>query len=615
MAKTMKSPLLASLLLSCAALAVNGCTPTSNVISAEQASDNVWIVDQQASRIGFESSFGGTSVLGGFRTWSANIHFDPANLAQSKATIEIDMGSVSANSDEIDGSLLGSDWFSVSLFPHATFRSTSIRHVAGEWYEVVGDLSIRNVTRSITMPLRIALTGDDAAVSGSLVIDRSSFEVGQGQWRGGDSVPLEVRVSIDMKARRASAPPTSATATNQAPPAQSGALPVAADDYRPAPAFPQQTRAPAPASPSRYQVEVLASGLEQPWAVAFLPNGDFLVTERPGRMRIIDKSGKMSAPIAGVPAVKAIAAEGLHDVVLDPDFEQNRKLYISYLAPLENDTPPVLQDWVAWLSLPAGEHEKQPFGYERVASATLSADGSRLENLRIISNSGNRRLVFAPDGNLLITAAPPAGGGIPVDMEPQLLGNGYGKVLRVRPDGATPADNPFFGKSGVFDLIYAYGLRDMEGAAIHPVTGRLWTVEHGPRGGDEINIIEPGRNYGFPIIGYGREYSGQLINGGKTAQDGLEQPVYFWTPSIAPSGLAFYTGKLFPEWRDSLFVGALAGQRLIRLQLDGDRVVHEEELLVDRGKRIRDVRTGPDGALYVLTADKNGELLRLTPPD
>jgi len=222
--------------------------------------------------------------------------------------------------------------------------------------------------------------------------------------------------------------------------------------------------------------------------------------------------------------------------------------------------------------------------------------------------------VQGPTGDLLIEAAPPAGGGIPVDDEPQRLENTYGKVLRVTTDGKPVRGNPFAGRANVRPEIYAYGLRDMEGGALHPRSGLLWTCEHGPRGGDEINIIRPGRNYGFPEISYGREYAGTLINGGLTAKPGMEQPVYFWTPSIGPSGLAFYRGDLFPAWKASLFVGSLIAKKLIRLELDGERVVAEESLLADRGKRIRDVRVGPDGAVYVLTDDKDGELLRLSPP-
>jgi len=395
--------------------------------------------------------------------------------------------------------------------------------------------------------------------------------------------------------------------------AESARFNAPAADYSPTPAFPNQTRAPAPATPSKFEVQILASGLVQPWSLAFLPDGRMLVTERPGRLRIVSPDGVQSEPIEGLPPIKTIAAEGLHDVVLDPQFARNRTLYFTYYAPLPNDKPPTVEAWIEWLRLPAGEHEKQPFGYERVARARLSTDGKRLEDMKVILEGGNRRLVFARDGTLLVAASPPAGGGIPVDEEPQRLENTYGKVLRIRPDGSIPRDNPFARRAGVRPEIYAYGLRDVEGAALHPRTGDLWTVEHGPRGGDELNIVRPGRNYGFPIISYGREYSGDLINGGKTAQDGLEQPVYFWTPSIAPSGLLFYTGHLFPEWKSSVFVGAMAGKRLIRLQLEGDRVVAEEPLLVERGKRIRDIRQGPDGALYVLTAEAAGELLKLTP--
>jgi glucose/arabinose dehydrogenase len=330
-------------------------------------------------------------------------------------------------------------------------------------------------------------------------------------------------------------------------------------------------------------------------------------------MRTVSPTGVLSEPITGLPVIKVIAGEGLHDVVLDPRFSRNRLLYFSYYAPLPGDVPPTIESWSAWLKRPAGTHASAPYGYERVARARLSNDNRSLESVEVVLEGADRRIVFARDGKLFVTAAPPAGGGIPVDDEPQRLENTYGKVLRVHPDGRVPPDNPFAGQSNARPEIYAYGLRDMEGAALHPRTGELWTIEHGPRGGDEVNIIRPGRNYGFPVISYGREYSGQLINGGRTSQTGMEQPVYFWTPSIAPSGLLFYTGKLFPEWQGNLFVGAMAGKRLIRLVLDGERVIAEEPLLVDRGKRVRDVKQGPDGALYVITAENAGELLKLTP--
>ncbi len=386
------------------------------------------------------------------------------------------------------------------------------------------------------------------------------------------------------------------------------------DTYRPAPAFPNQTRAPAPTKSSEFKVDVLAAGLVHPWSLAFLPDGRMLVTERPGRMRIVSRDGTLSPPIEGLPPIKLVAGEGLHDVLLDREFAQNRIVYFTYFAPLADG---VLKGeapaWQAWLELPAGEHEAKTYGYPRLARARLSEDATRLEDVKVILEGADRRIVQLADGSLLVLGAAPAGGLQPVDDEPQRLGNTYGKVLRINADGSIPQDNPWVGKPGTRPEIFALGQRDQEGGALHPRTGELWTVEHGPRGGDELNIVRRGRNYGFPLISYGRNYSGDPIFEGKTVQEGLEQPVYFWTPSIAPSGLLFYTGNLFPEWRNSLFVGGLGSKRLVRLELSGERVVSEEPLLVDRCRRIRDVRQGPDDALYVLTEEQDGELLRITP--
>jgi glucose/arabinose dehydrogenase len=386
------------------------------------------------------------------------------------------------------------------------------------------------------------------------------------------------------------------------------------DTYRPDPAFPSQTRAPTPARPSIYLVDVLASGLVHPWALAFLPDGRMLVTERPGRMRIIDTTGTLSEPIQGLPSIKVVAGEGLHDVLLDRNFKRNRILYFTYFAPLaDGNLKGEQSQWLSWLALPAGEHETKAYGYPRLARARLSDDEKWLEDVRVLLTGADRRVVQSADGKLFVLGAAPAGGLQPVDDEPQRLDNTYGKVLRINADGSVPKDNPWDGKPGVRPEIFAYGQRDQEGAALNPRTGELWTVEHGPRGGDELNIIRRGRNYGFPIISYGRNYSGDAIFSGKTQLAGLEQPRYFWTPSIAPSGLLFYTGKLFPMWRGSVFVGGLSSKRLVRLQMNGDRVVAEEPLLVERCRRIRDVRQGPEGALYVLTEEEDGEILRITP--
>ena len=393
------------------------------------------------------------------------------------------------------------------------------------------------------------------------------------------------------------------------------ASPYAADQYFPNPAFANQTRAPAPAASSPFDVQVLATGLEHPWKLAFLPDGRMLVSERPGRLRIVGRDGALSEPIAGLPPLVTVAGEGLHDVTLDPDFAHNRLIYFSYFAPPSGKPARAapLQDWLDWLKLSPADRETHKVGVETVARARLSDDGRRIEDVKVILEGANRRIVFARDGSLLVTSATAAGANIDTDDLPQRLGNVYGKVLRIRPDGSIPTDNPWAGKAGARPELYAIGFRDPEGANLDPATGDLWTVEHGPRGGDELNHVLPGRNYGFNTISYGREYSTKPVGSGFTAKDGLEQPVYFWTPSIAPSGLLFYTGDLFPHWKGNIFVGAQAGKHLIRLVMQDGRVAAEEALLADRCRRIRDVRQGPEGALYVLTEEQDGEIWRLTP--
>jgi len=389
------------------------------------------------------------------------------------------------------------------------------------------------------------------------------------------------------------------------------------DDYSPKRAFREQTKAHGPAAASNVKVEVVASGLQHPWALAFLPDGRFLVTERPGRLRIISADGTLSQPLGGLPVVKAVGTKGMQDVVLDPGFAVNRLVYISYLAPnLSNPTPDTDDALVAWLKLKPAEREARKIGFESVGRGKLSADEKRLENFQVILAApamGARRLVFARDGKLLIAADTPGAGDLPTDNEPQKLSNLYGKVLRINSDGSIPHDNPFYGRKSVRAEIFAYGFRDPEGATLDPRTGDLWTTENGPRGGDELNQVRRGRNYGFPAISYGLDYQGHLLGTGKLRAPGMEQPVYFWTPSMATSGLTFYDGSLFPAWRGDLLLGALAAKRLIRLHLVGGKVVTEEHLLMDRGKRIRDVRQGPDGALYILTDEDPGELLRLVP--
>jgi glucose/arabinose dehydrogenase len=385
------------------------------------------------------------------------------------------------------------------------------------------------------------------------------------------------------------------------------------DSYRPTPAIAGQTGAPAPDRRSDFHLEVVASGLVHPWSLAFLPDGQMLVTERPGRMRTISRDGKLSAPIKGLPPIKSFSADGLNDVLLDQNFSTNRILYFTYTAPLADGKLTATDaEYQQWANLPVGEHAKRPLGYPRLARARLAADLSRLEDITVILEGPNRRIAQSADGKLFLTTDTPVSMTKFTD-EPQRLENAYGKVLRINPDGSVPSDNPWNGKRGARSDIFAIGMKDPEGAAFNPQTGQLWMVEHGPRGGDELIIVQRGRNYGFPLISYGRNYNGSLINGGKTAQAGLEQPLYFWTPSIAPSGLLFYTGQAFPEWRNSLFIGGLGSRRLVRLELKADRVMTEEVLLHDRCKRIRDVRQGPEGALYLLTEEEDGELWKMGP--
>jgi glucose/arabinose dehydrogenase len=343
----------------------------------------------------------------------------------------------------------------------------------------------------------------------------------------------------------------------------------------------EQTRAPPRTTKQLFKVETFAKGLVHPWSLAFLPDGRLLVTERPGRLRVVGKDGQLSAPIANVPEVQATGQGGLLDVTLSPDFASSTLVFLSFAEPRGRGL--------------AGTAVAR-------ARLVLEGDGGRLDDVKVIfrqepGTGGGRhfgsRLVFAPDGNLFVTV------GERGDQEKaQDLGTHYGKVVRVRPDGSLPPDNPFAGKAGAQPEIWSYGHRNIQSAALNPVTSKLWTIEHAARGGDELNIPLAGKNYGWPVITYGRDYSGAKIGEG-TAKAGMEQPVYYWDPSIAPSGMAFYTGELFPEWKGNLFVGALAGAAVHRLVLDGDSVVGEQVLLRNLDERIRDVRAGPDGALWL----------------
>jgi len=376
------------------------------------------------------------------------------------------------------------------------------------------------------------------------------------------------------------------------------------------PAFPDQTRACAVETSVPLAVTVVAKGLNTPWAVEPLPDGNFLITEKPGRFRIVSADGKVGEPIEGLqpgaaapegeaPGLPTIAARGqggLLDVALSPSFEKDRTIFWSFAEQREGGNA------------------------TSVARGVLSPDMRKLSDVRVIFRAlpvfpnnmhFGSRLVFSNDGKLFITLGERSES---QRMRPlaQDLNSHNGKVVRIDPDGTVPADNPFVGREGAQDNIWTLGHRNIQSATLDD-QGRLWIVEHGARGGDELNLIEPGKNYGWPVITYGEEYSGQPISGGSTAKEGMEQPVYYWDPVIAPSGMEFYTGSAFPGWKGNFFVGGLVSKRLVRLVMKDNRVVGEEHLLTDRGQRIRDVRQGPDGFLYVVTDDANGELLRIAP--
>lgn len=407
------------------------------------------------------------------------------------------------------------------------------------------------------------------------------------------------------------------------------ALPVRAqmakaEDYpAPKPAFPGQTNAPAPAKKSPpLNVETVIPRFNAPWSLAFMPNGKMLVAERYGFIRVATKDGFYSAPIAGVPDTKIVAAESLHDVAVDPDFAKNRLIYFTYFAPPPGEDPGVWPIDVfygnVWKSSVA-ERRTMRVGEERLARGRLSEDEKRLENVQVLLDGVNRRIAFAPDGTMFVTGADrfrfyePGYDGTDHEItDPDVLRNFTGRVVRINRDGSIPKDNPFLSQPTVLPETYSYGHRDPEGAAINPVTGQLWVIEHGPLGGDEVNIIKPGGNYGWPNVSYGRRYNGDLLAGkGASAKEGTEQPVYFWYPDIAPCAAIFYTGDMFPEWKGNLLVAGMYAKTLIRLVVEGNRVVAEERLLHDLNQRIRDVVQGPDGALYILTDD--GRLLRVTP--
>ena len=361
------------------------------------------------------------------------------------------------------------------------------------------------------------------------------------------------------------------------------------------PAFAGQTRACGVTSNVAFDVAVVARGLSKPWAVEPLPGGDLLVTEKPGRIRIISRAGGVGEPIAGVPEVDDRGQGGLMDVALSPFFETDRIIYWSFTQPRRGGNG------------------------TSVARGLLSEDRRRLSDVRVIFQAMpaydgtmhfGSRLNFGPDGMLYITLGERSV--LEVRPQAQQMDSHMGKTIRIRPDGTVPGDNPFVATPNAKQEIFTAGHRNVQAAAFD-ARGRLWVIDHGPRGGDEVNLLEKGKNYGWPVQSFGEEYSGSPITTAQTTRAGFVDPIYYWDPVIAPSGAVFYAGDAFPAWRGNLFVGGLASQRLVRLVIENDRVVGEEHLLTDRGRRIRDVQEGPDGFLYVTTDEENGEVLRITP--
>ena len=359
-------------------------------------------------------------------------------------------------------------------------------------------------------------------------------------------------------------------------------------------AFAGQTRAPGMKSEFPIDVSVVAKDLNGAWAFEFLPDQRILVTERRGNLRIIGQDGKVSAPLKGLPKVYFEGQGGLLDVAIDPQFASNRTIYWTYAEPRDGGNGTAL------------------------AKGVLSSDDSGVEQVQVIFRQMQTfesklhfgsRIVFTPDGKLFLALGDRS---VPeARVHAQNLNSHFGKVVRLNLDGSVPEDNPFVGRDDAKPEIWSYGHRNIQAAALDPA-GKLWTIEHGPRGGDELNQPQAGLNYGWPVITYGIEYAGPTIGDAITAREGMEQPVYYWDPVIAPSGMIVYDGSVFPEWQGNIFVGGMASTKLVRLQLQDGKVVGEEWLLQDRGQRVRDVKQGPDGAIYVVTEAPDGELLKLS---
>lgn len=347
------------------------------------------------------------------------------------------------------------------------------------------------------------------------------------------------------------------------------------------------------------QVTTVVEGLAEPWGMELLPDGSWLVTEKAGTLRMISPEGDLSEPISGTPEVDARDQGGLLDIVIDPNFEENRMVYMSFSEPGEDGT-----------------------NSTAVYKARLSEDGTTLEEGEVIFSQQPKeastmhygsRLVFDGNGHLFVTLGERSAEQF--RGQAQDLDSHLGKIVRINPDGSVPEDNPFVGQEGALPEIWSYGNRNVQAAAMNPEAGDLWEIEHGPMGGDELNIIQPGNNYGWPLVSYGVNYDGTPVNEGEASMEGMTEPILTWTPVIAPSGMIFYDGEAFPDWQGDILVGGLASTALVRVDVEGESASEAERYLEDLGMRIQDVAQGPEGGVYVITDDPNGHLLKITPAD
>ncbi|MDG1707120.1 MAG: PQQ-dependent sugar dehydrogenase, partial [Emcibacteraceae bacterium] len=375
--------------------------------------------------------------------------------------------------------------------------------------------------------------------------------------------------------------------------------------------------APLAAKSAKFIVSDFVTGLNRPWTMAHMPNGNMIVTEVPGRIRVITPDGKVSDPIKGTPGVRAWGSRGLNDIILDPNFADNRKIYFSYLAApdgVDSDNSDEMYEKFGaerqeWNALSREEKAKSPWGHWRVASATLSSDEKSISDLKVIVETTPSRLAFDDTGKLLITTQRKSPMGQP-DLQ-----DTYGAILRLNTDGSVPQDNPFVGNPDVNDKAYVIGLRNSNSLAKNPSTGDFWGADQAGVGGDELNVIAAGNDYGWPSVSYGRMGGTKPVGTGMSVKEGTEQPIYYWSPApMAPSSMMFYSGDMFPDWKGDLFLTGLSTAHMSRLELSGDHVVGEERLLDEPGHRLRHVSQGADGAIFVLQDMPMRKVLKITAP-